>query len=554
MQRVKCVVVGDSGVGKTYLLFTYIKKIFPQEYIPGFYDTYTTQVNVDNQTISLDLVDSAGREEYDHVRPLCYNQANVIIICFSIASPTSCVNVKSKWHPEVKHHCPNVPILLVGTKSDLHEDHEILERLREQDQTTVTKQQGTAMAKQIKAVKYLECASINQQGLNEVFDEAARTVLSHSITTKKLCVLLMSKLDRLNARVAKLLTEAVQEVLEVVKETVSEYQEKTARTQRENESLKRRLQELQDTITRESVAVLSTTSLLPEEKEVPQNQEQDFGLTLKQDSDLHLSEPKQISSHKLDDDVKQESKQQECSNNTESQASCNSAQPSEHSKAQPEEVTHIIDEAMTIHTTHKEISSVSSTSVCTSPSSTIKREFELTDCATSEPPSLHEQYSGCVDLSCNSSRQSSAEERSQISAEPYGRIFADSNHAIPRRHGFAKTNKAAFDGRKIRIEHFTRDESHMCVVCGKTFSRVGNLRIHQRCHTGEKPYGCIQCGRRFSQAGDLKKHKRVHTGEKPYYCNQCGKSFSRGENLKRHQKIHIGEILQLQQVWREQQK
>lgn len=63
----------------------------------------------------------------------------------------------------------------------------------------------------------------------------------------------MSKLERLNARLTKLLTEAVQEVLEVVKETVSEYQEKTARTQRENESLKRRLQELRDTITRDSI-------------------------------------------------------------------------------------------------------------------------------------------------------------------------------------------------------------------------------------------------------------------------------------------------------------
>ena len=62
----------------------------------------------------------------------------------------------------------------------------------------------------------------------------------------------MSKLDRLNARVEKLLTVAVYEVLEVVKETVSEYQEKTARTQRENESLKRRLQELQDEIKREN--------------------------------------------------------------------------------------------------------------------------------------------------------------------------------------------------------------------------------------------------------------------------------------------------------------
>lgn len=190
MQSVKCVVVGDSAVGKTYLLFTYIKKIFPKDYIPGFSDTYSTQVSVDGQTVGLNLWDTAGRAEYDRLRPLCYNQVNVIIICFSIASPSSYENVKHKWHPEVKHLCPNVPILLLGTKSDLRDDQEVLEKLREQNQTTVTQQQGTTMARQIKAVKYLECASINQDGLDEVFDEAVRASISHSTASKKPCVLL----------------------------------------------------------------------------------------------------------------------------------------------------------------------------------------------------------------------------------------------------------------------------------------------------------------------------------------------------------------------------
>ena len=72
----------------------------------------------------------------------------------------------------------------------------------------------------------------------------------------------MSKLERLNCRVAKLLSAAVQEVLEVVKETVSEYQDKTARTQRENESLKRRLQELQERLLKDDAGEKWTKEFL----------------------------------------------------------------------------------------------------------------------------------------------------------------------------------------------------------------------------------------------------------------------------------------------------
>lgn len=369
----------------------------------------------------------------------------------------------------------------------------------------------------------------------------------------------MSKLERLNARVAKLLTEAVHEVLGVVKETVSEYQEKTARTQRENESLKRKLQELQDQLTRSSTAVPRTSSSSPQERRDAPSQEQVLMLALRQDLDLPLAEQKQIINHKPVKDVKKELKPQETHNNTEPQAECNSAQTTEHWVEPKQVVTHMITDAMTDHTStsaNSGISAVTPDDACASQCSPllglnpgiIKRECELTDCTASEPPPLQRQFSGCVDLSCNSSRQSSAgTHRSHVGpAPPHGRLIAHAKQATPRRHGFAKSNRGAFDGRRFRVEHFGGDDTHSCVVCGKTFSRVGNLRIHQRCHTGEKPYGCILCGRRFSQAGDLKKHKRVHTGEKPYYCNQCGKSFSRGENLKRHQKIHIGEVLQLQ--------
>ncbi|XP_072229706.1 uncharacterized protein [Leuresthes tenuis] len=365
----------------------------------------------------------------------------------------------------------------------------------------------------------------------------------------------MSKLECLNARVAKLLTEAVQEVLEVVKETVSEYQQKTVQTLRENESLRRKLQELQEKIPKEGTALLSTSEFLPEGRDEAERRQEDSSLIQQRNPDGILTEDRLINSHKPDADVKQESKEQDNQIDTMPQA--------EHGKTQLETRTCLRDDSVTAHASHGangDNTAVSLNSVCNSYSDSllevhlaaIKRETQPSEYTASEQPSTQEQYPGCVDLSCNSSRQSSAEaHRPQVSAEPYGLAFVHSNHAAHRRQGCTRSNR--FDGRQIRMEHLRGNDVHLCVVCGKTFSRVGNLRIHQRCHTGEKPYGCVQCGRRFSQAGDLKKHKRVHTGEKPYYCSLCGKSFSRGENLKRHQRIHIGETLQLQQRWREQQ-
>ncbi|XP_036392159.1 rho-related GTP-binding protein RhoG-like [Megalops cyprinoides] len=191
MQSIKCVVVGDGAVGKTCLLISYTTNAFPKEYIPTVFDNYSAQVTVDGRTVSLNLWDTAGQEEYDRLRTLSYPQTNVFVICFSIASPPSYENVKHKWHPEVTHHCPNVPILLVGTKKDLRNDSEVLKKLKEQNQTTITQQQGSALARHIHAIKYLECSALNQDGIKEVFADAVRAFLNPQPTDrKKPCVLL----------------------------------------------------------------------------------------------------------------------------------------------------------------------------------------------------------------------------------------------------------------------------------------------------------------------------------------------------------------------------
>ncbi|KAI7692843.1 Ras-related protein Rac2 [Sarcoptes scabiei] len=176
-RAVKCVVVGDGTVGKTCMLISFTTDSFPGEYVPTVFDNYSSLINCNGETISLGLWDTAGQEDYDRLRPLSYPQTDAFLLCFSVVSPPSLENVLVKWVPEIRHHCNDVPIILVGTKIDLREDRETLSQLAQSGQTPVRREQGLKMANKIKAVKYLECSALTQQGLKAVFEEAVRCVI-----------------------------------------------------------------------------------------------------------------------------------------------------------------------------------------------------------------------------------------------------------------------------------------------------------------------------------------------------------------------------------------
>jgi GTPase SAR1 family protein len=85
----------------------------------------------------------------------------------------------------LKHHCAKAPIILVGTKTDLRKD---------QSAECVSQEEGQRLAKQIKALRYMECSALTRVGLKEVFDVAITSIVcsvaTQESTGKKGCVLI----------------------------------------------------------------------------------------------------------------------------------------------------------------------------------------------------------------------------------------------------------------------------------------------------------------------------------------------------------------------------
>ena len=152
----------------------------------------TDDHRIGDEPYTLGLFDTAGQEDYDRLRPLSYPQTDVFLVCFSVTSPASFENVREKWFPEVHHHCPGVPCLIVGTQVDLRDDPAVKEKLAKQRMSPVRKEDGERMAKELGAVKYVECSALTQYKLKDVFDEVCSFLLEWLVSH-----LLISARDRL---------------------------------------------------------------------------------------------------------------------------------------------------------------------------------------------------------------------------------------------------------------------------------------------------------------------------------------------------------------------
>lgn len=163
----KVVVVGDGSVGKTCLLISFVEGSFPVEYTPTVFDSYVYTLD-DTQ---LNLIDTAGQEDFGELRPLSYEGTHVFLICFALNSKTSLDNVDSTWQPEVRKHLSSsredtwLGNILVGTKSDLRGN-----KKKSSDDEDVPTELGQAKADKYK-MTYYETSAMLGAGIGEIFQD-----------------------------------------------------------------------------------------------------------------------------------------------------------------------------------------------------------------------------------------------------------------------------------------------------------------------------------------------------------------------------------------------
>ncbi|KAJ3110999.1 GTP-binding protein Rho1 [Phlyctochytrium bullatum] len=182
-KRKKFVFVGDERCGKSCLMRRFASLgDFSEDHVPTVTESYFVEkptpvyddeVSAEPRMVmtSIELCDTSGSEELDRLRPLSYDGADLWVVCFSVESRHSLINVIEKWVPEVKYFAPSIPLMLVGCKVDLREDPETLDRLEAVGEVPVTLEEAQEAARIIGAFKYVETSAKLGYQVETMFDD-----------------------------------------------------------------------------------------------------------------------------------------------------------------------------------------------------------------------------------------------------------------------------------------------------------------------------------------------------------------------------------------------
>ncbi|TGO40840.1 hypothetical protein BHYA_0030g00060 [Botrytis hyacinthi] len=176
----KLVVLGDGGVGKTALTIQLTLQHFVETYDPTIEDSYRKQVAIDGQSCMLEVLDTAGQEEYTALRDQWIRDGEGFVLVYSISSRSSFTRIQ-RFHNQIQRVKESsssspiypgspispvspsepVPIMLVGNKCD---------RVTEREVST---QEGHALAREL-GCEFVEASAKNCVNVEKAFYDVVR--------------------------------------------------------------------------------------------------------------------------------------------------------------------------------------------------------------------------------------------------------------------------------------------------------------------------------------------------------------------------------------------
>ncbi|XP_049851201.1 ras-related protein Rap-1-like [Schistocerca gregaria] len=160
----KIVVLGAGGVGKSCLTVQFVQGIFVEKYDPTIEDSYRKLIEVDNEQYMLEILDTAGTEQFTAMRDLYMKNGQGFVLVYSIIAQSTFNDL-----PELREQIlrvkdtDKVPMILVGNKCDLA------------DQRVITSEQGTNLSIRFEC-KFLEASAKTKTNVDAIFHNLVRQV------------------------------------------------------------------------------------------------------------------------------------------------------------------------------------------------------------------------------------------------------------------------------------------------------------------------------------------------------------------------------------------
>ena len=161
--------LGKGVVGKSSLTYRFINYNAPEEHDPTIEDRYKSSVNIDGQDYEVEILDTAGEEDYQNMMDMWISFGEGFLLVFAINDKESFELLKSKHERVLKgKHGVKCPILLVGNKQDL------------EDERAVSYDDGKKLAESW-GIEYIETSAKNNFNCKEAFERLAQKIVKSKV-------------------------------------------------------------------------------------------------------------------------------------------------------------------------------------------------------------------------------------------------------------------------------------------------------------------------------------------------------------------------------------